>query len=434
MRFVNTIIKLPHHNLRFVNDPSPMTPLHRLAPPSRVRAARLSLPHLRVASSAVFSRSKSSMFCYQCEQTTHGKGCITVGVCGKTAETATLQDLLVHRLKGLAGWVVHAKDSLQIDSPSTASFFRSAMFATMTNVNFDSERFVEYIRRADQLSAEVRSSVLQAGGEPLDAPSVPWFQPEDHPFALNTTAEYSIAALREAGGSVGVEARTALANDPTLVGLHELVTYGIKGAAAYAHHAAMAGVDDQAATDDLMRAMACLCTPTAGGAGEVLSQALKVGEANLRIMGSLESAHTSAYGTPSPYEVRMGPVKGKALLVTGHDLTDLHRVLEMTSGAGTSPSNHTGSWGFLLPLAKYSHHALYPILIGVNVYTHGEMLPAHSYPELRKYDHLAGHFGGAWYRQKIDFAAFPGSILVTTNCVLDPPKVRRSLASSANPH
>jgi len=337
------------------------------------------------------------MFCFQCEQTQHGKGCTTLGVCGKTAETAALQDLLLYRLKGLAAWAVHAKDTAGIVDAGANAFWKAAVFSTLTNVNFDSERFVDYVRDANAHIERLRGEVLGAGKHPLHVPDVPWFGGADsavpHPFEWEMADEdVNLDRLAELGRGEGIDARRARTGSDTLLGLHELITYGVKGAAAYASHAELAGKSDPETDLALMRALAFTCTPDAADPQKVLAQALGVGATNLTVMGNLEEAHTTKLGHPSPTQVPTGPREGKAILVSGHDLTDLEALLEQTKGTG------------------------------VNVYTHGELLPAHGYPKLRAYPHLAGHYGGAWYRQKLDFAKFPGAILMTTNCVLDPPK------------
>lgn len=351
------------------------------------------------------------MFCFQCEQTSGGTGCTTVGVCGKTPDVAALQDLLVYRLKGLAGWTAHAHDVAGGSTPTTTAathLFRAAIFSTLTNVNFDAPRFQEYVRDTNAMLGELKSEVAAKGGAPLEEPPMlPWFDGAvPHPFAwdMPPADEGSLDRLVELGTQAGIDARRARLGNETLLGLHELVTYGVKGAAAYGHHAALGGVDESAATLEIMRSLAFLCTPAAAEVGNVLGQALAVGGANIAIMGALESAHTGLFGHPSPTRVSNTPREGKCILVSGHDLTDLKALLDATAGKG------------------------------ISVYTHGEMLPAHGYPGLREYEHLAGHFGGAWYRQKHDFAHFPGAILMTTNCVLDPPTVRaRAPASRAPP-
>mmetsp|Transcript_40464 Transcript_40464/g.96170 ORF Transcript_40464/g.96170 Transcript_40464/m.96170 type:complete len:442 (+) Transcript_40464:1016-2341(+) len=191
---------------------------------------------------------------------------------------------------------------------------------------------------------------------------------------------------------VSITERLSLIKDKTLIGLHELVTYGLKGSAAYAHHAEMLGWHNRELTYKFQEYLSFLCKPEAGDPSAVLDKAMQLGATNLETMRTLEEAHTTRFGHPTPAEVDTTPKEGKCILVSGHDMNDIEALLQQTEGTG------------------------------INIYTHGEMLPAHGYPELRKYKHLAGHYGGAWYRQKVDFARWPGSILITTNCVLDPPK------------
>jgi hydroxylamine reductase len=352
----------------------------------RVRASLSGSRHATTAATA----PKPDMFCYQCEQTSNGEGCKTVGVCGKTPETSALQDLLVYRLKGLAGWAVHAHNA-GLRDPAAASFFQTALFSTLTNVNFDNARFLSYLAAADSHVARLKEAVVRKGAPALATPDVPWFGAIPHPFACDSLPS-DATALEDYGRQVGIASRlAAMGDDKTLLGLHELVTYGVKGSAAYAAHASRGGCVDDELNLQLMRGFAFTCTEAAADASKVLQAALAVGATNLGVMGLLEQAHTGLYGHPSPTKVSTVPRAGKALLVSGHDLTDLSAILEQTKGTG------------------------------ISVYTHGEMLPAHGYPKLRAHEHLAGHYGGAWYRQKHDFAAFPGAILMTTNCVLHPP-------------
>mmetsp|Transcript_20112 Transcript_20112/g.44028 ORF Transcript_20112/g.44028 Transcript_20112/m.44028 type:complete len:639 (-) Transcript_20112:306-2222(-) len=334
-----------------------------------------------------------AMFCYQCEQTKNGTGCETVGVCGKTPEVSALQDLLLYRLKGLAGVSVYAKEAADITHPEADEHFNKAMFSTLTNVNFDEERFVTYIKDTNVYIRGLKHAIADAGVKPIEVPKVPWFSGVPHPFEWDMKEDSeTLETFIDLGHQVGISNRRDLMGNDTLLGLHELITYGVKGAVAYSHHAAVMGKSNPELDTTYQKFMAFLCKPEAEDAMAVLGQALEVGKANLSTMALLEDAHTSNYGHPTPTPVKTTPTAGKCILVSGHDLSDLEAVLKMTEGTG------------------------------VNVYTHGELLPAHGYPELRKYAHLAGHYGGAWYRQKMDFYAWPGSILITTNCVLDPPE------------
>ncbi|MBN1945567.1 MAG: hydroxylamine reductase [Bradymonadales bacterium] len=320
-----------------------------------------------------------SMFCYQCEQTSKGSGCTAFGVCGKDPDTAALQDLLIHGLKGLSMYARRARD-LGASDPDLDRMAIEVLFTTVTNVNFDPERLAELARRLGEAIQRARllyqEACRSAGRQPeiLDGPAT-WQPAAD----LN--------GLISQGEEIGIESRMeSRGKDAT--GLEELIVYGLKGMAAYADHALVLGRSDERinaffheALDTLVQAH----TPE-----ELLALALKVGEVNLATMALLDSAHTETFGHPQPTAVRIEPKKGKAILVSGHDLLDLLELLEQTEGTG------------------------------IQVYTHGEMLPAHGYPELNRFAHLAGNYGGAWQDQRREFDSFPGSILMTTNCIQKP--------------
>lgn len=320
------------------------------------------------------------MFCYQCEQTAHGTGCTTIGVCGKTDETATLQDLLVHASKGIAMYA-HRARRLGASDPEVDGFTLDALFTTVTNVNFDPQRLADLLQQAAAIRDRARVLYHQAcaaAGQP----------PEALEGAAAWVPAHGRQELLAQGRQVGIARRIgAIGADVT--GLQELLTYGLKGAAAYAAHARTLGREDQAVYGFLHEALDALTT-SAPDAASLLALNLKCGEIGLKVLEMLDAAHTGTFGTPRPTPVLMGHRAGKAILVSGHDLRDLQALLEQTAGTG------------------------------INVYTHGEMLPAHGYPELSKYPHLAGHYGGAWMRQKAEFAQFPGAILMTTNCLQQP--------------
>ncbi|MFP4057178.1 MAG: hydroxylamine reductase [Candidatus Brocadiia bacterium] len=320
------------------------------------------------------------MFCYQCEQTARGEACTTQGVCGKDPQVAALQDLLVHALKGISTYAHHARQFGQKKEEIDA-FVVEAAFATLTNVNFDPQRFVGLLRRAAQLRDEAKALYELAAKDHGVAPEsfagpADW-QPAD-----------DLEGLVAQGREVGIDGRIAR-HGRDVAGLQELIVYGIKGAAAYADHAHLLGKDDEevyALTHELLDFVANEPTDTQA----LLGKALQTGELNLKAMALLDEAHTDAFGSPEPTQVRVTPVQGKAICVSGHDLRDLADLLEQTRGTG------------------------------INVYTHGEMLPAHAYPELKKHDHLAGNYGSAWQNQRKEFEAFPGAILMTTNCLMEP--------------
>jgi hydroxylamine reductase len=317
------------------------------------------------------------MFCYQCEQTAKGTGCTVSGVCGKNPETAALQDLLLSAAKGLAQYS-HRARALGVRDHEVEIFTVEALFTTITNVNFDPARLETMLRRAAELRDRVKAAYERAAGAAAET--------------LAGAAAWQPAATREGllqqAEEIGIMARRSALGDD-LTGLQELVTYGLKGMAAYADHAQVLGVEDEQVWAFFDRALEAL-TKESPTAEELTALALECGAMNLHVMELLDAANTSAYGQPVPTPVRVDPVKGKAILISGHDLKDLAALLEQTQGTG------------------------------INVYTHGEMLPAHGYPELKKYPHLVGNYGGAWQEQVKEFAAFPGAILMTTNCLQRP--------------
>jgi len=321
-----------------------------------------------------------NMFCYQCEQTAKGTGCTAHGVCGKEPETAALQDGLIHAVKGLSMYAHRARELGATDREINV-FTVQALFATLTNVNFDPEALRQMVLRAAELRDRARALYEKACEKTGE-------QPED----LGGPAAFAPAAdmdeLIRQGEAVTIQNRIdALGEDIT--GLQELALYGLKGAAAYADHAQILGQEDDALYGGFHEMLDYLAgKPT--DADELLARALQVGELNLTAMELLDAANTGAYGHPEPTPVRVTPLKGKAIVVSGHDLKDLEELLKQTAGKG------------------------------INVYTHGEMLPAHGYPELKKHEHLVGNYGGAWQDQRKEFDEFPGAILMTTNCLQKP--------------
>jgi len=320
------------------------------------------------------------MFCYQCEQTAMGLGCKTFGACGKDPQTAALQDALIHALKGLSMYARRARQLGVSDREINVATVR-ALFATLTNVNFDPERIRQFIDEIARLRDKARRLYEEASKKAGK-------QPE----ALSGPASWQPAAdieqLAKQGRQVGVDTRKERLGDD-VAGLQELLTYGLKGVAAYADHAQILGQEDEAVYAYVHEALDYLAKDSPV-VDELLPLIMKCGEANLRAMEILDAGNTGTYGHPVPTSVRVTPVKGKAIVVSGHDLKDLEELLKQTQGKG------------------------------INVYTHGEMLPAHGYPELHKYKHLAGNYGGAWQDQRKEFDEFPGAILMTTNCIQKP--------------
>lgn len=319
-----------------------------------------------------------NMFCYQCEQTVRGTGCTTAGNCGKDPETAAMQDLLIHASLSMAKVLQKVRSKGVTGDPvlrKAGQFLIEALFTTVTNVNFDPDRVEQFIRSGIQLRERVRGLMgghlpgCSGPGNCLGA----WMPAATREGMLKQAEEYSILKRKQANGD-------------TVTGLQELILYGLKGMAAYAHHAMVLGVEDEKVYLFFEEALAALAHPLAT-ADSLLPLVMKTGEVNLTVMEMLDRANTGAYGHPIPTAVRTTPVKGKCILVSGHDLRDLAVLLEQTAG------------------------------LGINIYTHGEMLPAHGYPGLKMYPHLAGNYGGAWQDQRAEFDAFPGAILMTTNCI-----------------
>ena len=319
------------------------------------------------------------MFCYQCEQTSQGQGCEVIGVCGKDEDSATLQDLLIHALKGLSQYA-HRAAQLGARDPELDAFTIEAIFATLTNVNFDAESLAALVYKAaaqrDRAKALYEAAAAQAGIalEKLSGPAL--FQP---------------AADREgllAQGSQQLISIAFTASERESKNLEELITYGLKGAAAYAFHAIQLGSSAPASYAKVYELLDALTEKHS--VKELLALALAVGELNFNVLEQLDRAHNETFGAPTPTPLRIHPLKGKAILVSGHDLHDLYQLLVQTDGKG------------------------------INVYTHGEMLPAHGYPKLKAFKHLAGNYGGAWQDQAEEFDHFPGAIVMTTNCIQQP--------------
>ncbi|HNA51715.1 MAG TPA: hydroxylamine reductase [Mycobacterium sp.] len=344
------------------------------------------------------------MFCYQCEQTDRTDspdrpnlltfGCsATKGNCGKDATTAALQDVLVEVDLGIGQYAQKLRE-LGAPDPRFAAHAAFDLFTTLTNVNFNATRFMELIAAAvevrDQAKAAYEAAARAAGVEPETITGAAQFVPAA-----------KISEVVEQAKAVGVDADLdKLGAD--IVGLRNLNLYGLKGVCAYAHHAHVLGYHTDETDAGIESALAFLANPPAD-ADTLLGHALELGSINYKVMEMLDAANTGSFGTPVPTPVRVTPVVGKAILVSGHDLGDLKKILEATEGTG------------------------------INVYTHGEMLPAHGYPGLHKYSHLAGNYGGAWQDQQRDFAAFPGPIVMTSNCLIEPQPAYRNRIFTTGP-
>ncbi len=306
------------------------------------------------------------MFCYQCEQTAKGTGCTIAGVCGKTADVSNLQDLLVYKLRELSQLVVQA-DKAGIKDEQTGLFTAEALFVTLTNVNFDPDAIVAYIRK----TAELQDKLQKQLGVKVDY------------LPLENTMEGLIAQ----GKQHGINSEPNM--DPDLHGLQWLLTYGLKGVAAYAYHAYLLGKKDQKVFDFIHEALVAPFNKSLV-VNDFVGLVFKCGEINIRAMELLDAGNTETYGHPVPTKVPLGHKKGKAILVSGHDLIDLENILKQTQGTD------------------------------ITIYTHGEMLPTHGFPKLKAYPNLYGHYGTAWQNQQKEFAAYPGAILMTTNCIQKP--------------
>ncbi len=315
------------------------------------------------------------MFCYQCEQTAKGTGCTVQGVCGKLPEIAALQDLLLYSLMGLSQVAVEGR-TVGVSDNAVNVFTVQAAFSTLTNVDFDQDRFMALIRKSVVLREKLKAQVDAAGGyaKGLEGPAA--FQPES-----------SVEALVKQGEQVGI--KTYPGNNPDILSLKHTVLYGIKGVSAYADHALILGKEDESVYAYVHEGLAAIQSNDLG-VDEWVDMALRCGKAAYKTMELLDAGNTETYGHPVPTKVPLGHKKGKAILVSGHDLKDLEELLKQTEGTG------------------------------INIYTHGEMLSTHGYPKLKAYPHFYGQFGTAWQKQTKEFADFPGAILMTTNCIQRP--------------
>ena len=320
------------------------------------------------------------MYCYQCEQTAKGTGCTSFGVCGKDPDTAALQDLLVYAAKGISMYAHRAAELGAADREVDRAVIEF-LFATVTNVDFAPARLENHLNQAaairDRAKALYQSAATKAGKTPEKLAG---------PAAWEPAADLN--GLIRQGEEVTIEKRQVkLGNDAA--GLQELITYGLKGAAAYADHAFVLGQEDPKVYATFHAGLDFL-TRENPSVDELVGWAMKAGELNLGVMALLDAANTGAYGHPEPTTVRVTPIRGKCIVVSGHDLKDLEELLKQTEGKG------------------------------INVYTHSEMLPCHAYPGLKKYKHLVGNYGGAWQDQRTEFEDFPGAVLMTTNCIQKP--------------
>ncbi|MFA5780451.1 MAG: hydroxylamine reductase [Elusimicrobiota bacterium] len=323
------------------------------------------------------------MFCRQCEQTQEGKGCASFGVCGKSPDVAVLQDLLIYSLKGIAVFGKMARE-LGIKNKETDRFIVEGLFATITNVNFDPERLKKIIFESYKVKEKIKTLFLDEYKKK---------HKKDFNEKLSDCANFvpaeTLPKLIEQGKSAGVLSKSPLNED--IRSLREILLYGLKGMAAYTDHSFILGSEDENVNAFFHRGLSALVDDSLN-ADNLIALIMEFGMVNLSCLEMLDKSHTKHFGDPVPTKVFMGLKRGPAIIVSGHDLLDLEMLLQQTENKG------------------------------INIYTHGEMLPAHGYPQLKKYKHLAGHFGSAWQNQQKEFDNFPGAILMTTNCIQRPQK------------
>lgn len=314
-----------------------------------------------------------SMFCFQCQEAARGTGCTIRGVCGKTDDVARLQDLLIYTLKGISVYATKARKA-GIDNAIVDKFIMESLFSTITNANFSKSTFLDRIKEGLSLRDEIKTQLINKGIELGD---------ELHDSA--TWYPNSVEEIEAKAQTVGV----LTTKNEDIRSLRELITYGLKGMAAYSYHAYVLGYTDDNVFAFMEKALSQL-TDDSLGADKLVSLAMETGKFGVDIMALLDKANTSTYGNPEITKVNIGVRNNPAILVSGHDLKDLEELLKQTEGTG------------------------------VDVYTHGEMLPAHYYPAFKKYAHFAGNYGNAWWLQDKEFESFNGPILLTTNCLVPP--------------
>ena len=312
------------------------------------------------------------MFCYQCEQTAGGKGCTKMGVCGKTPEVAALQDLLIYQIKGISCYAKEIVEKGENVDKSIVSFIENSLFTTLTNVNFDADVHVEMLRESQKIKESLRKKVGKIKND------------TDH--ATYNLSESKAEMLKDAK-KAGIMYDQEL--DPDIRSLRQTIVYGLKGISAYGHQARELGYYDDQVDNFYVRALEAT-TDDNLSVEELIRWTMRTGDMSIAVMKKLDEANTTVYENPSPHKVNVHIKKGPFIIVSGHDLKDLEMLLEQTEGKG------------------------------INIYTHGEMIPCHGYPGLKKYSHLVGNFGGAWQDQQKEFDNIPGCILMTTNCLMRP--------------
>ncbi len=312
------------------------------------------------------------MFCYQCEQTAGGKGCTKMGVCGKTPEVAALQDLLIFQIKGISCYAKEIVEKGENVDKDIVSFVENCLFTTLTNVNFDADVHVELLKRSQEIKEQLRSKVGCIKNNT-----------EHATYNLSSTKAEMLQDAKKAGIMYDQDL------DPDIRSLRQIIVYGLKGISAYGHQARELGYYDDQVDNFYIRALEAT-TDDNLSVEELIRWTMRTGDMSVAVMKKLDEANTEVYSNPSPHKVNVKIKKGPFIIVSGHDLKDLEMLLQQTEGKG------------------------------INIYTHGEMLPSHGYPGLKKYKHLVGNFGGAWQDQQKEFDGIPGCILMTTNCLMRP--------------
>lgn len=312
------------------------------------------------------------MFCYQCEQTAGGKGCTKMGVCGKTPEIAALQDLLIYQIKGISCYAKEIVEKSENVDKSIVSFIENTLFTTLTNVNFDADVHVEMLQESQRIKERLRKQVGKIKND------------TDHAtYNLSETKSEMLEDAKRAGIMYDQNL------DPDIRSLRQTIVYGLKGISAYGHQARELGYYDDQVDNFYIRALEAV-TDDNLSVEELIRWTMRTGDMSVAVMKKLDEANTTVYDNPSPHKVNVHIKKGPFIIVSGHDLKDLEMLLQQTEGKG------------------------------INIYTHGEMIPSHGYPGLKKYSHLVGNFGSDWQNQQKEFDNIPGCILMTTNCLMRP--------------
>ena len=312
------------------------------------------------------------MFCYQCEQTVGGKGCTKLGVCGKTPEVANLQDLLIYQIKGISCYAKEIVEKGENVDKDIVRFIENSLFTTLTNVNFDADVHVQMLKESQKIKEALRKKVGKIKNDT-----------EHATYNLSETKAEMLQDAKKAGIMYDGEL------DPDIRSLRQTIVYGLKGISAYGHQARELGYFDDEVDNFYVRALEAT-TDDNLSVEDLIRWTMRTGDMSVAVMAKLDEANTKTYENPSPQKVNVHVKKGPFIIVSGHDLWDLQMLLEQTEGKG------------------------------INIYTHGEMIPCHGYPQLKKYDHLVGNFGGAWQDQQKEFDNIPGCVLMTTNCLMRP--------------